>query len=219
MIPHYVQKLPDADRGKWQQVYDHFSPRGEAVGLLAANSWLQNRIEETRNSPVVREVIQFHVDTSKEFIKCTDSGEEYVDALLQDVYGDVDGRKWTPQMLEHFAKQVNEDNPIVGDINHDEYDRIMRSAMSDEEVERMFREKKGIAKSVKAIYKDGQFWLRALIDKRYKKMLLEKAKGLSIEAVVTKNDRGEEIGGKILGWTFVIGDEHQAANPRAAIVA
>lgn len=219
MIPHYVEKLPDADRGKWKQVYDHFSTQGEAVGLIAANSWLQKQVQERLNSPVTREIISFHVDTSKEFIKCTDSGEEYVDAVLQDVYGDVDGRKWTPQMLQHLADQVNEDNPIVGDVNHSEYDRIMRAAMSDDEVEQMFKEKKGIAKSVKAVYKDGKLWLRSIIDKRYKKLLLEKAKGLSIEAVVTKNDRGEEVGGKILGWTFVIGDEHEAANPRATIIA
>jgi hypothetical protein len=80
----------------------------------------------------------------------------------------------------------------------------------------MFKEKKGIAKTLKAIYKDGKLWIRAVIDKRYSNAV-QNSKGLSLEAVVTKDSMTNTvIDGDILGFTFGV---HQSPiNSRAVVV-
>lgn len=218
-LPSYVKKLSDESRNKWVSVFNHFyKTKGEERAFIAANTWLKKHMQKqliARNTKV-RSVIRFNVDTSKEFIKRTDSGEEYITAMLQDVYGDTDGIRWSADVLRRFAEQINSGANLVGDIDHEEYDRIMSAAMTDDEVMSMFKKKQGIAKSVEAIFQDGRLWIKALIDKRYKKLLMEKAKGLSLEAVVTKDDYGNVVEGDILGWSFMIDDKDSVANPRTA---
>jgi hypothetical protein len=219
MIPSYVKKLSKESQEKWASVYNHFAPRGDEVAFIAANSWLQKHMSThlAACSVKVRSVVHFDIDTtSPEFIKRTDSGEEYITAVLQDVYGDKDGVRWTPEILQRFADQINNGPALIGDIDHAEYDKILSAAMTDAEVETMFRQKKGIAKSVKAIFENGRLFIKALIDKRYKKVLQEQANGLSLEAVVTKDEDGRVTDGKLLGWTFTVKED--AANPRTTII-
>lgn len=206
-------------KARWESIYKKMlAQHGNVMkAKLAANIWLKKHMQTqmTARSIKVRNIVRFTVDTSQpEFIKRSDSGEEYIIAMLEDVYGDVDGVLWTPDVLQKFADHINAGNQIVGDIDHEEYDKILSAAMSDEEVEALLAQKKGIAKGVKAVFEDGKLWMKALIDKRYKKAL--QGKNLSLEAVVTRDDEGRVVDGKILGFTFIVNDT--AANPRTTFV-
>ena len=55
---------------------------------------------------------------------------------------------------------------------------------------------------VQAAYSQGKLWVRAIVDKRYKK-IIERAKGVSAEAFCTW-DESETVAldGELLGFTF-----------------
>ena len=237
-VPSYIKSLSVESRRRWIAIYETvFAHTGDDVrALLAANTWLRRmtekqladeaQVEASLENPqkelivaraTNRSTLKFSVDTSKGFIKRTDSGEEYIVAMLQDVYGDSDGETWSADVLQKFADQINSGSVIIGDIDHEEYDEILDSSVSDTEVKQKLSQKKGIAKGVQAVFENGKLWVKALIDKRYKRLLQEQAKGVSLEAIVTRDDEGKIADGEILGFTFAV--DEAPANKRTAIMA
>lgn len=221
MIPAYVQKLPEQERKNWATVYQEFQPQGDDVALYAANTWLQKHI--TRVSAIAltskreRKVLRFEVNTSKEFITRTDSGEEYISAMLTDVLENVDGSPLPIELLRKWAERINAGEAILGDIDHEEYKRIMSEGLSEAEVKALLRSKPSIAKSVKAVVQDGVLWLQAVVDKRYKNAI-KKAKGVSIEAIIETDERtGRVVDGDLVGFTFAVNED--LGNPRAQLYA
>lgn len=210
-LPAYVEnKAPDVI-AKWQHVYQQYGgAQDDNRGMIAANSWLQHHVA----SQPVRQWIQFEIDTSKEFISATDSGEEYINAVLTDRFPDSDGDSWSESEMRMFADQVNNEFQPVGDVDHQEYDALMRAGLTDDEVIAKLREKKGIAKAVKAVVQDGRLWLRLMFDKRYKNVI-KNAKGLSLEALRLRDNSGQVTGAKLLGFTF--GVNHIPRNSRAIV--
>jgi hypothetical protein len=235
-LPAYVRSQPSEVRQRWIAIYETvFANTGDATrAMLASNVWLRSRLmkkladealaesipEEPAKEVVAsrssRRILKFDVDTSKEFIKRSDSGEEYITAILQDVYGDNDGRMWPESLLWKFANQMNSGSVIIGDIDHEEWDEARASSITEEEFEKKLSKKKGIAKGVRATVEDGKLYAKILIDKRYTKLLKEKSKGLSIEAVVESDESGRVVDGKLLGFTFMLNEN--PANVRATIV-
>lgn len=217
-VPMYVTKRGQDTEKKWIAIWNAIREvEGEAGAWLAANSWLKQQIVTIVSlaaTQQVRERLTFTIQDGQ-LIKRTDNGEEYITAVLADIDANSLGEKHTPEVLKRWADQINA-NPIVGDIDHQEYDKILSAAVTDEDVRAMFRDKKGIAKTLKAIYKDGKLYIRAVIDKRYKDVV-QKAKGLSLEAVVTRDlTTNTIIDGDILGFTF--GVSGTPVNSRAVIV-
>lgn len=195
-IPQYV---PEQHAQKWQEVNSIYGAGSR--GALAANSWLKNEI----NKPVqVRQVLHFEVQKENgSFIKRSEADEDYISFVLADNQKHKDGIKYTDDFLADMANQINA-RSIIGDVDHMLYDSLLKSNMSDEQVEFTLENKPGIAKSVRAIFENGKLWIRALIDKRYRKVI-EKSKGVSLEAIVNKDDETDIVsGGKILGFTFNI---------------
>jgi len=215
-LPSYIAKRSDDVRRKWVSIFNSvFKNSGEEAAFIAANSWLKRQmksIETTAKTHQVRNRIKFVID-SKKFIKKTMNGEEYISAILSDNLPDIEGLSIPEGVLQRWADDINKNLP-VGDIDHAEYDRVLSSGMTDDQVKKYLSEKKGIAKAIKAVVQDGKLWIRALIDKRYKN-LIEKAKGLSVEAIITRDSNGHVIDGDFLGFTF--GINHTPANPRAVI--
>lgn len=234
--PSYVLSQNEELQHYWTTVYNTVlsSTGDETRALFTANVCLRNKLTGVTSEPSYQEsfietpreliaarstrrIIRFDVDTSKEFIKRSDSGEEYLVAMLQDVYGDSDGIQWSAATLQKFADQINSGKVIVGDVDHEVWDKVLDSSITDEEIAQRLSQKRGIAKSVSAIFENGKLYVKTLIDKRYKKLLQSQAKGLSLEAVVTRNDDGKVIDGEILGFTFIVNDT--PANPRTSIIA
>jgi len=100
-----------------------------------------------------------------------------------------------------WANYINKNPKLVGDIDHEFYDKVLQSNLSDEQVRSVLKNKKGIAKMVQAKYEKGKLWVRAIIDKRYKKVI-EKAKGVSAEAWFNGTDGKMITEGELLGFTF-----------------
>ncbi len=200
MIPNYV---PKSHQETWKKLYSEYG--GDEPGLIAANTWLINHYP-TQQTAVARtsnavEKIVLEQDETTEFISRTEDGEEYISFKLADVNRDKFGVQWNERVLRTWEQMINSGKVLVGDIDHDYYNKLVNSNLTDEEIKEMFNDKKGIAKSVKAIYDKGKLWVKALIDKRYKK-LIEKAKGVSMEALITKDENGNVKDGDLLGFTF-----------------
>lgn len=202
-LPEYVKNKPESIRKKWVTIFNAVvDSEGEDAALLAANSWLKRELD-TQSSFLKRSVIKFDVDTSSGFIKRSDDNEDYVTLVLNTTESHRDGKKFSPGLLQKWADSIN-NNPIVGDIDHELFDKVLSSVNSDAAVQGILKSKKGIAKTLKAIYENGKLWVRAIIDKRYKKVI-ENSKGVSVEAFITEKTSNDEIlDADLLGFTFNI---------------
>ena len=220
-LPPHVQARSRPIRLRWVIIFNTmFQSHGEAAAFLAANTWLKNQIEEKRleaRTKQVREVVRFEIDTSKQLIKRTEDGDEYISAVLTTTKTHKDGKKgYSPKLLQKWANWINEGNSIVGDVDHAEFDALLQEGCTDDEVAQRLKDKPGIAKTVKAVYEKGKLWVRLMIDKRYRS-LIKKSKGLSLEALTTSDDNGNVIDGDLLGFTF--GVNHDPAVPGSVVAS
>lgn len=202
-LPDYVKKRDDTLRSGWVEVFNRsFEKYGESRAFAIANSWLKTQLSKNKKSFVKRSAIEFQLDSSRGFIKRDISGNEYITFVLNSNQPHKDRKVFSDQMLQKWADYINQNQDIIGDMDHLLYDKILNSNMSDDMVRSVLKGKKGIAKALQAIYKEGKLWVRAIIDKRYKK-IVENAKGVSAEALCTwEGDMA--VDGELLGFSFNI---------------
>ena len=218
-IPSYVKKLSESIQDKWVELSNIATEKyGEDKALIIANTWLKGNITSRQAIAQTQRkltLVQFHVDDSKELIKRSEAGDEYIDFVLTDTLPDKEGVQYPLKLLEKWAKKVNEGDMLLGDIDHAEYDRLLASGLGADEVIEKLKSKTGIAKGLKAIINDGKLWIRAIIDKRYKSMIKNKAKGVSLEALLVRDSDGNIVDGDLGGFTF--GVNCDPVNDRAVI--
>ena len=217
-LPDYIKKQPFKVRSKWVQIFNSIFPdEGEEMAWLVANKWLKRQASMGYNiARSASHKIQFKVDDTNGFIKRDRNGDEYVNLVLTDEKSDPE-INYTPNLLKKWASWINAGNYIVGDFNHKEYDFIMATTGDGDEVGKKLKNKKGIAKAVKAVYEKGKLWVKALIDKRYKNKI--KDAGVSLEAYIPPEDVVGKTAtdGKLFGFSFMVGQEQ--GNPIAKVAA
>jgi len=198
-LPAYVKSRSEPVKTKWVNLFNEsFKKYGSKRAILIANLWLKKQV--TSKGFLSRSTLKFDVCSENGFLSRSKDGEEFITLVLNTTDAHRDGIVFTEELLMDMARQINE-NPIVGDVDHMLYKRILQSGMSDEQVKRVLKSKPGIAKTVKAIYDKGKLWVRAIIDKRYKR-LIQKSKGVSSE-IFYSNVSGKTFNAaEILGFTF-----------------
>ena len=218
-LPSYVKKAPQSIRVKWIAIFNKvYEDEGEEMAFVVANQWLKRQIKTTKvegktENAYFIERIQLQL-SDNQLVKKADDGSEYIDFVLTDTGADSKGDRYPVGLIQKWIEQVNSD-VFIGDIDHKEYDDIVSQATTVEQAAELIKSaKKGIAKTAKAVFDKGKMWVRAIIDKRYKK-LIEKANGVSLEAIVTRDASGNIIDGDLLGFTFAV--NQKPVNPRAVI--
>lgn len=218
-LPSYVKKLPDSARSKWVAIFNEvYNREGEELAFIVANNWLKKHVkkqsvEANTSQAVVIEKVSFDL-SGEQLVKLSEAGEEYIDFVLADTGIIRNGDQYPEALLMKWLEQIN-NGLFVGDIDHEEYDKILSSTASAEQAAELIKNtKKGIAKSLRAIYEKGKLWVRAIIDKRYKR-LIENAKGVSLEAIISRDANNKVVDGDLLGFTFAVKDD--PVNPRAVI--
>lgn len=205
-LPEYIKKAPSAIRGRWVEIFNKvYTEHGDELAFIVANKWLLRQTTEltvTARTDKVMEKVTFILDTSKELITRTDSGDEYISFKLADNVEDELGVQLPEFVLKSWADEINA-NPIVGDIDHVEYNKLIALGYTEDQIQEVLQGKKGIAKTVKAVYDKGKLWVKALIDKRYRKTI-EKSKGVSLEAIISRDSIGNITDGNLLGFTFAV---------------
>ncbi len=217
-IPSYVAKQSNLLIRGWVSIYKHFfDSYGNDAAIIAANEWLKKFLQKQvilAKSKKIRR-LEFSLEKGDDgFIKKSLDGDDYVSFMLADNLYDLQGDAYNPKLLKKWADQINSGKMLVGDIDHKEYDYIMATTASAEEIAKKLKSKQGIAKAVKAIYEKGKLWIKAVIDKRYKNVI-NKSQGVSLEAYVSDWDNNVATDGEIFGFSFMV-DEPQA-NPRAVV--
>jgi hypothetical protein len=204
-LPAYVKKLSPENQSMWLAISTSVAAKeSEQVGFLVANKWLQSNLKKSElkaRTEQVRDRIEFILDTSEELIKRTVDGEDYVSFKLADVYKDKFGVQLPEEVLQQWAEKINSGEVVLGDVDHEMYDQLLQAGYTNEQVKHMLKSKPSIAKAVKAIYDKGRLWVRAVIDKRYKNVI-QKSKGVSMEAIITRDNNNNIVSGDLLGFTF-----------------
>lgn len=200
-LPSYVKSKSEAIRKRWVALFNEAHKKySEDRAFLIANTWLRKHLGGDSKKFVKRSIIQFDLCTDT-LIKRSDSGEDYITFVLSSTTPHKDGIVFTEEMLKGWAQSINS-NPIIGDIDHTLYEQLMSAYLSDDQIRKILKSKTGIAKTVKAIYDQGKLWVKAFVDKRYKK-IIQNAKGVSAEAFCSWEDN-KAVDGEILGFTFNI---------------
>lgn len=226
MIPSYVKKFPKPVVEKWVHIYKKvLLAEGEAVALYVANEWLKfqpvtvtEAVSKTDEGSSLVKI--FFEATGEEMVVKSVDGEDYIDFVLTDNGFDSEDLTYSEELLEGWAKSINNGLGVVGDIDHEEFNLVAKSISEPSKAAEVIKSfKKGIAKAVKAVYEGGKLFVRAFIDKRYRKHI-NGAKGVSLEALVnTRPVVGgkEAYSGELLGFTFAV--KGDPVNPRAKILA
>lgn len=220
-LPSYVKSRSKEVQSKWIAIFNSvYEKDGEEKAFALANSWLKRQVKEKvvagRTEGTLSRVT-FTIDKSQ-LIKRTDAGEEYIAAVLSDdlpylVNGQTE--QIPVSVLQKWADQINSNLPAI-DADHELFESALAKGLSDNQIADILKTKKGIAKAVKAVVDNGKLWIRVLTDKRYRTRI-EEAQGLSIEAFVSKDEKGNVYDGNLLGITFAI--DNAPANPRTGIMA
>jgi len=207
-VPSYVSNKPEALKKKWIKIFNDIKEEhGPQVALVVANNWLMRQPKREEVSRTEKQIIRIplELDTTRELITRTDNGDEYVSFKLADVFKDAEGLALPAKVLKKWAAMINAGEVFVGDIDHQHMNEMSKIPMSDEDFDYSIKHKQGIAKTVRAVFEKGKLWVRALIDKRYKKQI-EKSKGVSMEAVILRDERNQVVDASLLGFTFGIKD-------------
>ncbi len=206
IIPGYVKNRAPEIQKKWTFIYESvFEKNGKEMALIVANKWLQGQVVEKKvmaRTDACLESVSFVVEDT-EFLTRTEDGEDYVSFKLADNAKDKFGVQLPDSILQAWAEKINSGEIVLGDIDHKAFEQLLNSGASDEQIKSQIKQKPSIAKAVKAVFEKGRLWVRAIIDKRYKKTI-EKSKGVSLEAAVKRDLAGNVITGDLLGFTFGI---------------
>jgi hypothetical protein len=199
-LPTYVRGRPREIVIKWVDIFNTVTKEhGEELAFIVANKWLTKYYADHKY--VKRCVIQMDVDSSEKFISRSEDGEEYISLVLGSTEPHKDGMIYSEALLKKWESDINTGHlSIGGDIDHELYDKLLDSGLSDDTIRKELKSKPSIAKAFKAIYENGKLFLRAMIDKRYRKIITE-SKGVSAEAFV-KMDNNKAIDGELLGFSF-----------------
>lgn len=208
-LPSYVANKSDTVKHKWMQIFNSvYEKYGEEKAFIVANTWLKRHLGKTSaveaktiNSPKL-EILNFQVSNSG-FISKTEDGQEYMEYTLVNTKPDKEGDSWPIEVINKWNDFINSGNVLVGDIDHEEYNKWITSGLPESEIIAKIKSKPGIAKAIQSFIENGALKIRTFIDKRYKK-LVSAANGVSLEAIITRNESGRIIDGNLLGFTFGI---------------
>lgn len=219
-LPKAVQKLPVTAQKLFLNASNSSSVRvGREMGDKVAWTAVKKRFVKTGEQWIGKglglNLFKFTMENSgSSFVKKGRDGEFYLEAVLSDSMYDSEGFRFTEKALKSYEEQINTYG-MAGFITHSDWDdfKMSNSHLSEQAfIKKARTERKGILKTVKAIYRKGKLWIKALIDKRYVKQV-EKFDKVSIEALVPQRFRPgrEYTGGFPLGFAL----DNNAINPRA----
>lgn len=217
-VPSYI---PPQLKSLWQESFSAAVVNvGPVAATVVANKAILEKVPVVQRSADTLVPISFTI-SGEQLISRTEDGEDYLTAVLSDTqpyyvpnkHGTFSVEQFTQSVLQKFADTINAEQ-LVGDVDHQFYDHVLKQNYSDSMIKRALKQKPGIAKAVKAVVENGKLFLRLLVDKRYRKVL-EKARGLSLEALVSKDANGTVTDGTLLGFTFAV--NQTPVNQRAVV--
>jgi hypothetical protein len=164
----------------------------------------QEETEIIAQSKEAKEFVSFTLQPKDiEMVSMSEDGDIVIDAVLADNNYNSAGKRFTDEALISMAEQINNKGMALPDIAHEEYDKLLETTATAEEFKKRLKEKKGLLTRVKAFYEDGKLFIKAFLDKRYKRHT-QIYKNLSIEAHVPMNRQKDDtyMWAEPLSFTF-----------------
>jgi cation transport regulator ChaB len=220
-LPESIKKLPDAAQSLFRQVFNKsLESYSEDVSFRIAWESVKRKFKKVDGAWIAKGLsldfysFSLEVEDKNVFVQKGEDGEYYLEAALSDTMYDTQGKRFTEEALQAYAEQINNVG-LAGFITHEDWNNFKRENMHLSEeafVAKARTERKGILKTVKAIYEKGKLWIKALIDKRYLNHV-RKFNKVSIEALVPRRfqSSNEYHGGYVLGFAL----DNNAVNRRA----
>jgi len=220
-LPNSIKKLPYKAQTKFRESYNNKSSLGDSTAFRIAWDSLKPYFQKKEDKWVAKGLTDntytFNIDIKENlFVQKAEDGNYYIEGVLSDIFPDSDGWTFTEEILQDFADQIN-NSPIFGGITHEEWKELKMKYShlpENEFIEKARSERKGILKTVKAIYEKGKLWIKAIIDKRYLNHITKFNK-MSLEAIVPSKYKinGKYTKGKILGFAL----DNNAINQRTSV--
>ncbi len=224
-LPLEIRKLPYKAQEMYLEVSNNSYSRTNDKLISNKVAWtvIKSKFTKTDTGYIAKafmpDIYTFDLSMNDEFVMKSEDGNYYMEGVLADILPDTQGWSFTSEVLQDFADQINT-GKVIGGITHSEYqDLLMKySHLPNEEfIAKALTERKGILKTVKAIFEKGKLWIKAIVDKRYLNHI-KKFKRMSIEAFIPKKDQDNKKKiykkGKVLGFAL----DNNAINRRAKVV-
>ncbi len=219
-LPKEIKALPIKAQTLFRETYNRvIKAQSNAVAMKVAWKIVGGKFKKEGNSWIAKgmgfDLFTFNLENKGDaFISKGKDGEHYLEATLSDDMTDSQGKRFTKETLQDYANQINQ-NGLLGFITHQDYkDFCMKYSHLPESVfvAKARNERKGILKTIKAIYENGKLWIKAVIDKRYLNRVKQFSK-VSIEALIPKRFQvgNEYRGGYPIGFAL----DNNAINRRA----
>ena len=214
-IPDSIKKiLPDAGVKYFKAAYDSALARNHSDANAFKIAWgvTRKKLRKDSNGMLVansqdfipRQLFIFAMEPSNEIlITNSEDGDIIVDAVLADTTPrKSDGKRFSDEALQQIAEQINAGGSTLPDTEHLVLnDVVQKHVGSIEAIKAEIQRQKGLFTKIKAAVKEGKLWIRAWLDKRYRK-IVDKYKFLSIEASAKEGPDGTLLDPKYLGFTF-----------------
>ena len=203
-LPEHIKKQTPPLRAKWVQIFNSIlSTNGEEMAFIVANKWLLRQVSEKTTmarTEGTEEKVSLVIKDYTQMVSRTHDGNIAISFKLADVFEDKFGIKIPESILQKWETKLNSGS-ILGDVDHEAYDQLMKQNLSDEEFTHKLENKPSIARSIKGVFEKGKLWVKAIIDKTYES-ILNKTKGVSMEASLIRDTDGNIIDGELHGFTF-----------------
>lgn len=219
-LPKEIKALPAKAQTLFRNTFNRvIKTESEATAFKVAWKIVGSKFKKVGNEWIAKgmgfNLFTFSMENKGNvFIQKGEDGEHYLEAMLTDDMLDSQGNRFTSNALQSYATQINE-HGLAGFITHKDYkDFCMKWGHLPESIfiAKARNERKGILKTVKAIYEKGKLWIKALIDKRYLNRVKQFDR-VSIETVVPNRFQvgNNYTGGFPIGFAL----DHNAINRRA----
>jgi hypothetical protein len=207
-LPSYVKNRSESVKKKWISIFNSvYAKEGEKVAFIVANKWLKDKVVEKKTVARTSETlerVELVIDETVEFLSRTEDGEDYISFKLADNQVDSKGVQLPEEILKKWADEINSGKILLGDIDHESWQSLLGAGLSEDQIKKEIQNKPSIAKAVRAVFEKGRLWVRAIIDKRYKK-LIKGSKGVSMEAIIKRRNSDNKVfDGHLAGFTFGI---------------
>lgn len=231
ILPEYVNDMPFLAKIEWLKAFNMASDLyGSKMAIKIANKVALRILdklatEDTDNEEV--EIIETLAESDEstdlvhmqlkskndEMIAYSQNGEIVIEAVLADDQLSTDGKKFSHEALISMAEKINKDGMAMPDIEHQDYNKILEESKGIDDFKSKLRESKGLLTKVKAYFNSGKLFIKAWLDKRYKKHA-DLYKSLSIEANATYDPKQPEIyvDADPLSFTFTNNPKIKSAN-------
>lgn len=213
-------KIPTITEEVFDKAYNKAREQTDSDAKAIAIAWgvVKNRLTKVEDKMVALsenfkpiEYYTFELNAHDNKLVINATGDELTfegvlastDTFQQDAFT---VRKYSEDALKDMAEQINKFGSSHPDIDHETMNTLVNQyGRNYELIMNALPKKKGIIKSIQAVYENGKLWIKGVLNPTFRK-IMKNVRGISIEALSEDIDlQSSTINkAKYLGFTFAV---------------